>query len=502
MPIKKIDDAAKMEQRIRGRYISNLMLMIWQSRKHLQSAFDLKTMKGQQGYLDWCDVALIRPPDRLFYAQLLGAAGKKPGVFRWLPSWLRRFANRIRFKLRVQAARFTAMKNQPENPPIEKTNFDRPAAAAPKIEGVPGANLVGYADAELGLGEHVRMSGAAFAQTDVAFGIFNFGIGTESRRQARLRHGSPIASNIHKANLFHISPDQMLTAFGHLGREFFSDRYNIGYWLWELSKCPDEWLPVMGFVDEIWAPSRFIQRAFAERTDLPVKYMPLCVTLPSPEGRSRESFGLPKDRYLFLFSFDFFSFIDRKNPFAVIAAFKRAFPDIGTKVGLAIKTMNGDVRHPRWKHMLELVADDPRIVVLNRTMTRDEVIGLFDVCDSFVSLHRSEGFGFGPAEAMSLGKPVIATNYSGNTDFTLPDNSCPVDYKLVPVTEGQYIFDRGQVWADPDIEHAAWYMRKLASESAYGAELGKRAAAFMRENHGPAKIGSLYRKRLKELNLA
>lgn len=352
------------------------------------------------------------------------------------------------------------------------------------------------------MGQHLRMSATAFAKTRIKHGVVNFHIGCSSRKQAQLYHGPLISSNDYRVNLFHINADQMHTALCHFGRDFFKHRYNIGYWLWELSKCPDEWLPVMGLVNEIWAPSRFIQQTFAERSSLPVVYMPLCVTLPPLKGYRRIYYGLPADCYLFLFSFDFFSFIDRKNPFAVIDAFKRAFPDSTGKVGLVIKIMNGDPGHPRWKDMTDLIGDDPRVYIFNKVMTHDEFLSLIDNCDCFASLHRSEGFGFGPAEAMYLGKPVIVTNYSGNTDFTLPGNSCPVDYRLIPVLDGQYVFDRGQVWADPDIEHAVWYMRKLVSDHIYGKELGRKAASFIRKNHSPSRIGSLYKKRFRELNLA
>jgi glycosyltransferase involved in cell wall biosynthesis len=519
MNIEKIDAPAEITQLVSGRAITNLMFLIWNNRKDLQQAFDIYTKTGQEGFISWCDVALEREygisptivtggttdcvteKERRrtsIFLLLRHLQLRLSGTGMWLPKPVRDRAKIFWFRVMKRSN-------------LLATNQCSGVAASGNASGQsdhlqdmgdPGVNLIGYVHAELGMGEHVRMSAASFAKTDVKYGVVNFHVGVSSRKQAQLTHGTIISSNVYKTNLFHINADQMLTAFCHLGRDFFSNRYNIGYWLWELSRCPDEWLPVMGLVDEIWAPSRFIQQSFAERTSLPVEYMPLCVQLPPLKDYRREYYGLPADSFLFLFAFDFFSFIDRKNPFAVIDAFKRAFPDTNKKAGLVIKIMNGDPCHPRWKYMSDIIGDDPRINIINKVMTRDEVIGLINDCDCFVSLHRSEGFGFGPAEAMYMGKPVIVTNYSGNTDFTLPDNSCLVDYRLIPVIEGQYVFDRGQVWADPDIEHAAWYMRKLASENEYGTELGKRAAAFIRENHSPTRVGALYYKRLKELNLA
>ncbi|MGH9655742.1 MAG: glycosyltransferase, partial [Bryobacteraceae bacterium] len=133
---------------------------------------------------------------------------------------------------------------------------------------------------------------------------------------------------------------------------------------------------------------------------------------------------------------------------------------------------------------------------------RPELHELMAACDSFVSLHRSEGFGLGIAEAMYLAKPVIATNYSGNVDFTKPDNSCLVDYRLVPVQEGEYLFPEGQVWADPNLEQAAAYMRRLAEDREYANEIGSNAAAFIRRQHSARATGARYARRLKQITAA
>src|SRR6185437_13814677 len=115
-----------------------------------------------------------------------------------------------------------------------------------------------------------------------------------------------------------------------------------------------------------------------------------------------------------------------------------------------------------WKELLAEAQSDPRIGILDKRLVREEVLALNSVCDAFVSLHRSEGFGFNLAESMLLGKPVIATNYSGSREFAREGTACVVDYKLVPVQEGSYLFFSDQVWAEPDIEHAAVLMRRLA----------------------------------------
>ncbi len=297
-----------------------------------------------------------------------------------------------------------------------------------------------------------------------------------------------VKDNRFRANIFHVNADQMLHTYCQLGAGFFRNRYNIGFWAWELAKCPVNWLPVISMVDEIWAPSRFIQDCFTEVTDKPVTYMPLCVELPTFQRRPRSYFGLPEGECLFLYTFDFLSYIHRKNPFAAITAFKKAFPKGGERAGLVLKVMKGDTDAPKWREMIELIDGDPRIHVINEVMSRSDVLALTEVCDCFLSLHRSEGFGRGPAEAMYLGKPVIVTAYSGNLDFTRPGCSLLVDYDLIPVERGQYVFE-SQVWADVDVSHAARHMLAVFEDSSEVRKMAKQGQHVIRTEFSYETIG-------------
>jgi glycosyltransferase involved in cell wall biosynthesis len=305
--------------------------------------------------------------------------------------------------------------------------------------------------------------------------------------------------NRHRANVFHVNADQMLATYCALGSDFFNSRYNIGYWAWELSKWPADWVPTLDMVDEIWAPSRFIRDCLKTVTDKPVVHMPLCVELPHFGRRSRSHFGLPEGDCLFLYTFDFHSYIDRKNPLAAVRAFKRAFPSGKEKAGLVLKIMKGDPESPKWQEMIEAIDHDPRIYVINQMMSRADVLALLDSCDCFLSLHRSEGFGRGPAEAMYLGKAVIATNYSGNVDFTRPGASLLVDYQLVPVKPGEYVCGEGQVWADPDVDHAARQMLLVQQGSAEVQEIAARGQEVILTEFSNAAVGRNMRKRLTEI---
>ncbi|WNM59884.1 glycosyltransferase [Candidatus Nitrospira allomarina] len=371
----------------------------------------------------------------------------------------------------------------------------------------PGVLLIGHPYGVLGIGENIRLSAAACAAAQVPFGIRSV-YGEHGVHVAEVHKDFPFMDKISRAgayrtNVFHLNADEMENARKLLGKHLFADRYNIGYWSWELSHFPEAWHPSLQLVDEVWAPSRFIEQAIADKTASPVIRMPLAVEFPEPHGMTREAFGLPEDRFLFLFFFDFTSYVHRKNPHAVIRAFLQAFPDLSdTRVGVVIKMNGMGLRPKEYQAFLESIdGEDSRIILMDKVLTDRETKSLVKLCDCFLSLHRSEGFGRGLAEAMYLGKPVIATGYSGNLDFTNAHNSCLVDYRLIPVREDEYPFGKGQKWADPDIEHAVWFMKRVVNEPHYAQTIGQHAADFIKTHHSSQAVGTKYRRRLVTLNL-
>jgi glycosyltransferase involved in cell wall biosynthesis len=232
-----------------------------------------------------------------------------------------------------------------------------------------------------------------------------------------------------------------------------------------------------------------------------VLYIPPAFDIDKPKGYDRRYFNLSENQFLFLFVFDFKSSFARKNPMGCIQAFQNAFSNANEGVGLVIKSMDGDQYPNEFKLLNAAVQSDPRITTINTTYTPDEIIGLMNICDVFLSLHRSEGIGLSIAQSMFLCKPVIATNYSGNTDFTGSDNSCLVDYKLIEVKKGEYPFYKGQVWADPNIDQAASYMRRLVEDEIYRNTVAKAGHAYIKTNHNSKTVGQGYRSRLVELGL-
>lgn len=203
---------------------------------------------------------------------------------------------------------------------------------------------------------------------------------------------------------------------------------------------------------------------------------------------SRAELGLAEGETIFFFMFDFRSHARRKNPEAVIEAFAAAFPSGEEKVRLLIKTQGGDEAPEEWRRLADLCLD-PRIELRDARIDRAEVITLVEAADAFVSLHRAEGFGRGPAEAMWLGKPVILTGYSGTNDFVDRDTAFIVGHRMAPVAEEDYPGTEGQEWADPDMHEAALAMRVVHAHPDQARAIGARGQKRVQALYHPAIVG-------------
>ncbi len=339
-----------------------------------------------------------------------------------------------------------------------------------------GVNIFAYVHGEFGLAEGARLYARALLAEGYPVAIHDIDID--------MPHGmndfslDPYIGGETKygTNLIFVNPDYLDQAMASIGHAGLGDRLTIACWFWELEKFPDEWLHALRRVDEVMVSSTFIQNAVAKVTDKPVWSVPLPVTRSRDSGLVRRDFGLADDDFIFLSSFDFNSYVARKNPRAVVEAFRLAFADDRPNVKLLIKSSNGH-RHPeKLRTLLNAVGADKRIIVRDEIIDRGDLGALQRCADAYISLHRAEGFGLGLAECMRLGKPVIATAWSGNMDFMTPDNSCLVDYRLVAVGDGEYPYHDAQRWAEPRVEHAAELMRRLVADRAYAARIGDQAA--------------------------
>ncbi len=286
-------------------------------------------------------------------------------------------------------------------------------------------------------------------------------------------------------------------SYPRAGLHMHPDRYRIGYWYWEAEQVPGHWRKHARWLHELWAPTRFIGTVLRGAMPMPVVDMLAGMRMPPVVHLPRAHFGLPDNRFLFLFVFDMCSSAQRKNPFAVVEAFRRAFrPD--EPVALAIKVSRGGHNPPALERLRAQCAAAGAHLI-DATLAHDEVFGLMNCCDAYVSLHRSEGYGLTMAEAMALGKPVIATGYSGNLDFMTEENSLLVSHARTRVVESDAVYQRGWTWAEPSVEHAAALMRRLVESPALAHALGERGRADVHRTLSLEAAGRRMAARLDEI---
>jgi glycosyltransferase involved in cell wall biosynthesis len=362
----------------------------------------------------------------------------------------------------------------------------------------PGLNLIGYFRADLGIGESVRCAARAAEADGLPLALVDLLLPCknplgDSTFAARLQTANP-----HAVNVFHVDAPGMRDIDHYHGAAFRRGKYNIGYWAWELPEFPDAWIPYAEYCDEVWAPSRFAVEAIAEKVPVPVLAMPHAIAFDRPQGDFREKFGLPRDRFLFLFLYDLNSYTERKNPAAAIQAF-RAAGLAGAGAALVIKVHNVPGNQADFERLRAEAATLPGTVLITQTLTRREIYELEAACDCFVSLHRSAGFGLAIAESMYLGKPVISTDWSGTAEFVDGQTGCPVRCRLVTLDRSHGPYARGQTWAEPEVEHAAWWMRRVVEDPALARRLGAAAQQRIEERFSPALVGARYRRRLEAI---
>ena len=376
-----------------------------------------------------------------------------------------------------------------------------------------GLNIAGFLTADLGVGESARCMVRAADAASLPAALVTLKLNCKNRQGDQTYASRLRADNPHNVNVVHIDPPASRDLDHHHGPAFRADKYNIGYFAWELPEFPDAWTSAFDYYDEIWTPSDFATTAIAQKSPLPVLTMPHAISFARPTETTatlRARLGLPAGKFLFLTLFDLNSYAERKNPRAVIAAFRLAFAASARSGGfppadiapssaptLVIKVQNVAGNEADFAALRASVADLPGTVLLTETLSRADIYALEAACDCFVSLHRSEGFGLAVAEAMYLGKPVISTDWSATSEFVNASNGCPVRAPLVTLERNHGPYAKGSTWADPDPAHGAEYMRRLFLDPALGAALGAAARTTIESRFSPAAIGTRYRRRLE-----
>lgn len=356
-----------------------------------------------------------------------------------------------------------------------------------------GVNVVGYFRSELGMGEAARQVVSALDAQRIPL------LPLHGRTVPPNRQGHPYTDLDHTharfpVNLICMNADVLGEFAAQVGPDFFRSRHSIGMWFWEVESFPEAWTSAFDHIDELWLPTDHIVKALKPVSSVPIVKVTIPVDMPPVLPASRGELDLP-DGFLFLFSFDHHSVFERKNPLAIIEAYTRAFePQDGA--ALVIRSINAASVPDDHGRLLAAASDRPDVHVLDGYLSEEKKNLTVGACDCYVSLHRAEGFGLTMAEAMYLGKPVIATGYSGNLDFMNDENSFLVKHRLVPIGPDASPYPANGRWADPDVEHAGQLMREVFDQPELALERGRLASEDIRRTHSPAAAGAIMGRRL------
>jgi glycosyltransferase involved in cell wall biosynthesis len=274
--------------------------------------------------------------------------------------------------------------------------------------------------------------------------------------------------------LISLNPHQLAYASAFMPAKLFERKYVIAYCAWELERIPNNWKSPIETFDEVWVPSSFVQRAFTETgLSIPCRVVPPDLVCPSSLQPNRSRFGIPPRAFATLVVLSLRSGLTRKNPFAAIRAFFRAFPN-NSGVRLILKISDTDIESVDWKTLRTTIGPDPRLIFVTDYLKDAEMWNLIASVDVVLSTHRSEGFGMVPAQAMLCQRAVVATGWSGNLDFMDSDCSILLPYTLVPVKDPDGIYpENGHQWAEVDENAATDALRRLYFDLSFRESLSR-----------------------------
>jgi glycosyltransferase involved in cell wall biosynthesis len=362
------------------------------------------------------------------------------------------------------------------------------------VEGTFGINIVGSITSTGGVGEATRSIVNAIDRTGIPYGLSNV---FSNSSEADDTYTEFTEDNPYSINLINLNADAVPVFLAMKGTEYLRNKYNIGYWFWELAEFPEIWHDRFRYFDEIWVASEFCLEAIDKVSPIPVLKMPPSVVMDPVTAFDRSHYHFREVSFIFFMMFDFFSYFERKNPLAVIDAFRMAFsPD--EDVELLIKCSNSD-SNKQARARLTAAAKGLKIRFLDDHISKAALNALISLTDCYVSLHRSEGFGLPLAEAMYCSKPVIATGYSGNLEFMRSDNSFLVKYRLIEIEKDFGPYEKGKIWAEPDAGHAAELMRLVFEDRGLSTLVGEKASSDIKTYLNPEICGQRMLERIRHI---
>ncbi len=455
-----------------------LLLKLHQTRLDLQQAFDLTQVEGAAEYLCWYRLS---GPQELPVAPALSAAFMAvteaasthyaaPSVSRMaLALWSR--SSELQAIIDPQIAGHRAglcrwyeahgVHAVPLPTPLPDWAEIRPVTKAERLSPRPShVRLVGYARAEFGIGEDVRMVSRALEAGGLDHSITDLPI-DQTVRSLDMSRAAWVRSQAGAAIcIFCLTGFDTGQLFLNQGLTPFEGGYNVGYWPWELPRFPDAWIDVYGLVDEIWAASTFQAQAYAANSPVPVRLMPPAVMATSRQRVRRSS---KRRTYVFIYPFDPKSTLARKNPVAAIHAFRLAFPQADRSVRLVLRVNGQGAGQSGWNALRAARAGDRRIHIVEGTLPRLVALRLLQEADCLVSPHRAEGLGRNIAEAIALGTSVLATGFSGSGDLLQKHER--IGSKPRRVLANEYPHAVGLSWSEPNRQQLKRCMQKVRQNS-------------------------------------
>ncbi|PHY95288.1 mannosyltransferase [Acetobacter pomorum] len=344
-------------------------------------------------------------------------------------------------------------------------------------------------------GELGRGSGLGEGARLLLRGLLSQGINAEGVEagllQAQVKAGlDSVFADPRAALVLHVNAPQTPAALLRLGRKHVQGRRIVGYWVWELPVISPEWHAGVPCVHEIWTPSHFSACALAPLMPGRVKVVPypLACVPPQPSALDRQAFGWPDDAVVVLVSFSLASSFERKNPLAAIAAFRQAFGERRDR--LLVMKISGSAHYAAdMQRLKDAAAGAANICFENRMLPMPDVYAMTRQADIVLSLHRSEGFGLVPAEAMLLERPVIATDWSATAEFLTSDCGWPISYKLVTAADKRGVYQVPHaMWAEADIGCAVKALQTLADNADKRRQLGQAAKRAALRAFGPEPL--------------
>ena len=364
-----------------------------------------------------------------------------------------------------------------------------------------GVNAAGYFRTESGVGAAARGYVRALQALDTGLALRDLSHLTGNRSEDRtlVRFDGEMPYDI---NLVCVDLDPHFAVVSELGRGFFEGHYNVGVWAWELLRFPEKWYDRFAYYDEIWVGTSFVANALAPISPIPVVRIPpaLAQTTPGSRQAGRARMQAAPHEFVFLFVFDVHSHLERKNPQAVLEAFRCAFSP-REPVRLVLKCVNAAAAPDGFSRLVER-SHGHNVTICDGYWPAGHMRDLMAGCDAYVSLHRSEGTGLTISDAMSLGKPVIATGWSGNMDFLSVANGFPVQYELVEIGETVGPYCAGETWAEPSIDDAAALMRRVFEDRLEARRRGEVARSDVHRDYSPERISRLIADRLEAIDIS